>query len=567
MGIKNLLSNESQVSLKSLFLLVVMMIVATSNSFGQIKKETIGGLTYILESATKSATVMPSSSDKYAGIISVPEKVKSSDGVEYTVTTLGDGAFSGCKSLASITIPSTVTSLGYQCFQYCSSLRDIKIPSSVTSLGGGCFSYCSSLVSITLPSSVTSLEWDCFFGCTSLAEIQVPSSVTSIGNSCFEDCSSLTSITLPSSVTSLGQECFRDCSSLTNITIPSSVTSLEHGCFEDCKSLKNITIPSSVTSLGMYCFFGCKSLKNITLPNSVISLGDDCFLNCTSLAEIQIPSSVTKLNNRCFYNCTSLAKITIPSSVTSLGECCFDRCKSLKKITIPSSVTRMGICFGDSSYVEEAIFKGRIPNEETIYWGLPTSCIIYVPKVYLQEYKDLLGYSYIYALEDDGEEEPGKCETPTIAYSDGKLRFVSSTPNAEYHYSLTTMDTASDVYTKEGIINLSAAYDIKAYATADGYMVSDVATATLYWLEKSEDNPSSNIIQAKTRGIVATGQDGIVRISGLDDGEEVGFYTTDGKLIATAKAIGGVVSQALNEYNDYIVIAKIAGQSIKIATR
>ena len=219
--------------------------------------------------------------------------------------------------------------------------------------------------------------------------------------------------------------------------------------------------------------------------------------------------------------------------------------------------------------MEQATFKGSVPSIHGSC-GIPTSCIIYVPKEYLQDYKSVLGekYPYIYASKDEEEENPtGKCETPTIAYSDGKLRFVSSTPNAEYHYSLTTMDTASDVYTKEGIINLSAAYDIKAYGTADGYMASDVATATLYWLEKSEDNPSSNIIQAKTRGIVATGQDGIVRISGLDDGEEVGFYTTDGKLIATAKAIGGVVSQALNEYNDYIVIAKIAGQSIKIATR
>lgn len=308
-------------------------------------------------------------------------------------------------------------------------------------------------------------------------------------------------------------------------------------------------------------------MKNITLPNSVITIEHECFRNCTSLAEIQIPSSVTELNDRCFSNCTSLAKITIPSSVTSIDHYCFDGCKSLKNITIPSSVTRMGYCFEDSSNVEVAIFKGRIPNEEITWWGLPTSCIIYVPKAYLQEYKDILGSSYIYALEDDGEEETGKCETPTIAYSDGELRFVSSTPNAEYHYNLTTMDTASDVYTKEGVINLSAAYDITAYATADGYMPSDVAMATLYWLEKSEDNPSSNIIQAKTRGIVATGQDGIVRISGLDDGEEVGFYTLDGKLIATAKAVGGVVSQALNEYNEYIVIAKIAGQSIKIATR
>lgn len=498
MSIKNVLSNESQVSLKSLFLLAVLMIVTTSNSFGQIKKETIGGLTYLLESATKSATVMPSSSDKYAGIISVPEKVKSSDGVEYTVTALGSEAFSGCRSLDSITIPSSVTSLGYNCFSGCSSLRDITIPSSVTSLGGGCFENCKYLKKITIPSSVRSLGDNCFLFCSLLTEIQIPSSVTSLGNSCFK------------------------------------------GCF----SLKDITIPSSITSIGWECFAGCSSFKEIT-----------------------IPSSVTLLDDGCFNGCSSLSNIVIPSSVTSIANSCFADCKSLKKITIPSSVTRMGYCFGDSSYVEEAIFKGRIPNEETIYWGLPISCIIYVPKAYLQEYKDILGYPYIYALEDDGEEEPGKCETPTIAYSDGELRFVSSTPNAEYHYSLTTMDTASDVYTKEGVINLSAAYDITAYATADGYAPSDVAMATLYWLEKSEDNPSSNIIQAKTRGIVATGQDGIVRISGLDDGEEVGFYTLDGKLIATAKAVGGVVSQALNEYNEYIVIAKIAGQSIKIATR
>ena len=334
--------------------------------------------------------------------------------------------------------------------------------------------------------------------------------------------------------------------------------------------MKSIALPSSVTSLGEACFIDCDSLIDVTISSSVTSLERTCFSHCYSLTNIIIPSSVTSLGDECFSNCTSLKNITIPSSVTSFGAYCFQECSSLSSITIPSSVLIIASsCFQDCLKLEQATFKGSVPSIHGSC-GIPTSCIIYVPKEYLQDYKSVLGekYPYIYASKDEEEENPtGKCETPTIAYSDGKLRFVSSTPNAEYHYSLTTMDTASDVYTKEGIINLSAAYDIKAYATADGYMASDVATATLYWLEKSEDNPSSNIIQAKTRGIVATGQDGIVRISGLDDGEEVGFYATDGKLIATAKAIGGVVSQALNEYNDYIVIAKIAGQSIKIATR
>lgn len=501
MSINKIISNETQVSLKSLILMAIIMIVATSYSFGQAKIETIKGLRYLLETTNKSATVMPSNSEKYSGIINVPEKVKASDDVEYTVTSLGDNAFNGCESLASITIPSTVTSLGENCFRLCSSLR-----------------------SITIPPSVTSLRDNCFFWCASLKNISIPSSVTSIGYSCFACCKSLKSIALPSSVTSLGEACFIDCDSLIDVTISSSVTSLERACFSHCYSLTNIIIPSSVTSLG-----------------------DECFSNCTSLKNITIPSSVTSFGAYCFQECSSLSSITIPSSVLIIASSCFQDCLKL----------------------EQATFKGSVPSIHGSC-GIPTSCIIYVPKEYLQDYKSVLGekYPYIYASKDEEEENPtGKCETPTIAYSDGKLRFVSSTPNAEYHYSLTTMDTASDVYTKEGIINLSAAYDIKAYATADGYMASDVATATLYWLEKSEDNPSSNIIQAKTRGIVATGQDGIVRISGLDDGEEVGFYTTDGKLIATAKAIGGVVSQALNEYNDYIVIAKIAGQSIKIATR
>ena len=184
------LSNKERFgSLRGLVLLVVIAILATSNTYAQASFETIGGLSYLIYPDAKTAMLTANpNGEKYSGNIVVPEKVKASDGVEYPVTAFGDNAFKDCGGLQSITIPS-----------------------SVTSLGNSCFAFCYGLTSITIPTSVTSL-------C----------------ESCFRDCYGLTSITIPSSVTSLGECCFYECSGLTSITIPYSVTSLSYGCFSYC---------------------------------------------------------------------------------------------------------------------------------------------------------------------------------------------------------------------------------------------------------------------------------------------------------------------------------------------
>ena len=487
---------------KGFVMLVVLMLMTTSSTMAQEPKfEVIDGFRYLLESDTKTATLLPKMEGKYSGDIIIPEKVRGNDGVEYIVASLGASCFEGCKNLTSITIPSSVTSLGDHCFDGCWGLTSITIPSSVTSLGGSCFRSCSCLTSITIPSSVTSLGW-----------------------SCFSSCSGLTSITIPSSVTSLGEGCFSGCSRLTSITIPSSVTSLGGSCFSGCSRLTSITIPSSVTSLGLSCFSGCSGLTSITIPSSVTSLGESCFEGCSGLTSI-----------------------TIPSSVTSLGAWCFYDCKNL----------------------ETVYFKGKYCRSNYANLKIPTTSIIMVPTEYLQGYKHAFGsdYKYIYAWNPDETGDDNKpvtqCSTPSISYESGKLMFACETTGAKYHYTITDTDIKSDAQSENGEVSLSAAYNISVYATADGYKASDKAEATLYWIDANLDT-GTNINMVKTRGVVASAHDGIVTLSGLDNGEVVKFYATDGKYLGSSVAANGAASFAVNES---LVIAKVGKDSIKIAVK
>ena len=290
-----------------------------------------------------------------------------------SVTSIGNGAFSGCSSLSNIVIPSSVTSIGSKAFDDCSSLSSIVIPNSVTSIGEWAFSNCSSLKYISIPKSVICLNgnpfvnWDGKLECLSpnfiyegdvlfnkdkckvisfrdqnIESYIIPDSVTSIGDSAFWGCSSLSSIVIPDGVTSIRECAFSDCSSLSNIVIPNSVTSIGDSAFWGCSSLSSIVIPSSVTSIGDFAFWDCSSLSSIVIPDSVTSIGSNAFDNCSSLSDIVIPASVTSIGDWAFGGCSSLSSIIIPESVTSIGDGAFSDCSSLFNIVIPNSVTSIG---------------------------------------------------------------------------------------------------------------------------------------------------------------------------------------------------------------------------------
>ena len=322
-----------------------------------------------------------------------------------SVTRIGRYAFSGCKSLTSITIPDSVTSIGDYAFEGCTSLTSITIPNSVTSIGNSAFSGCESLTNIIIPDSVTSIGSGAFENCTSLKSIEVsennknyasidgvlfnkdkselvtypagktdseyviPNSVTSIGYSAFENCTSLTSVTIPGSVTSIDYSAFENCTSLTSVTIPNDVTSIGYGVFQGCTSLTSVTIPNSVTSIDSSAFSSCTSLIGITIPNSVTSIGYGVFQDCTSLSSVTIPNSVTSIGDSAFYNTAyyndesnwdngvlyisdclidtnynfdSTTDYVIKDGTRIIADSAFSNCDNLISVTIPDSVTSIG---------------------------------------------------------------------------------------------------------------------------------------------------------------------------------------------------------------------------------
>ena len=143
--------------MKKLLLSAVLAVMSTIAVLGVTE---IDGIDYNLDAGNKTAEVT-SSSAKYTGDVTIPGKV-TYDGVEYSVTSIGDKAFDDCSGLTSVVIPNSVTSIGNYAFYDCSGLTSVDIPNSVTSIGYSAFYGCRGLTSVTIPNSVTSIGDNAF---------------------------------------------------------------------------------------------------------------------------------------------------------------------------------------------------------------------------------------------------------------------------------------------------------------------------------------------------------------------------------------------------------------------
>ena len=150
---------------RTIFLMLAVLLSALSASAYAFK---VDGIAYNKNGDGKSVYV--AYGGDYTGPVTIPERV-TYDGATYSVTTIGDYAFSDCTGLTSVTIPSSVNSIGEEAFRGCTGLTSVTIPTSVTEIGYSAFYGCTGLTSVTIPNSVTEIGDMAFEGCTGLKKI------------------------------------------------------------------------------------------------------------------------------------------------------------------------------------------------------------------------------------------------------------------------------------------------------------------------------------------------------------------------------------------------------------
>jgi hypothetical protein len=128
------------------------------------------------------------------------------------VTAIGNSAFSMCKSLTRVTIPSGVTSIGNQSFYQCYGLTEIVIPATVASIGSEAFFYCDGLTSVTFGAGLKTIGASAFAYCTGVTSLTFPATVTSIGTYAFLTCSKLTKATFLGNAPPTGTGAFNEAS-------------------------------------------------------------------------------------------------------------------------------------------------------------------------------------------------------------------------------------------------------------------------------------------------------------------------------------------------------------------
>ena len=387
--------------MKRFFYITLISLVTLSAQADDFFKH--GGIRYKIESFIDQELMVtyPEESDFSTIDLVIPATIKTKQGQVWTVTAIGDRAFSaelyeaGYKSLRSITIPKTITKIHPDAFidskiekmtVNCAMQVPLKhLQKNLTTLNLGqqaifkgmkedFFTNLESIRNITVDPKNTAFSVIdgvlynkdktillCFPQGKSI--LRMPATLRRFaqteGTSFYttyvfrpgdkryeviEDIKDIKEIYFNSNIKEIYPWTFENCKNLKVVVFPQYLEKIGFQAFRNT-ALENVSLPNTLISIGNLAFSGTQ-LEKIIIPNSVRTVGESAFSRCSSLKEVTLSNSMTEIPNGMFEDCKSLETIIIPNSVQTVGSseygtCLFRNCSSLKKITLSNAMTEI----------------------------------------------------------------------------------------------------------------------------------------------------------------------------------------------------------------------------------